>query len=34
MPPLSDVIPYLENIWESRILTNNGVYHQQFEKDL
>jgi len=34
MPPLSEVIPYLEDIWKSRILTNNGVYHQQFERDL
>src|SRR2546430_9869657 len=24
LPPLEEFIPYLENIWESKILTNNG----------
>jgi len=34
MPPLEEFIPYLEDIWESRILTNNGPYHRKFEKEL
>lgn len=34
LPPLSEFIPYLERIWESRILTNGGPLHQQLEKAL
>ena len=34
LPPLEEFIPYLENIWESKILTNNGPYHQQLERAL
>jgi dTDP-4-amino-4,6-dideoxygalactose transaminase len=34
MPPLEEFIPYLEQIWESRWLTNNGAFHQQFEQAL
>lgn len=34
MPPLEEVIPYLEKIWENKILTNNGPYHVQLEKEL
>lgn len=34
LPPLEDFIPYLEDIWKSRVLTNNGKYHQQFEIEL
>ena len=34
LPPLSEFIPYLEDIWESRILTNNGPYHQLLERAL
>ena len=34
LPPLEEFIPYLEKIWESKILTNNGPFHQQFEKEL
>lgn len=34
LPPLEEFIPYLKQIWESKILTNNGPYHQQFEKEL
>jgi len=34
MPPLEEFIPYLEDIWESKILTNNGPYHKAFEKEL
>ncbi len=31
MPPLDEFIPYLEEIWESKILTNGGPFHQQLE---
>lgn len=34
LPPLEEFIPYLEQIWESKILTNNGPFHQQFEQAL
>jgi dTDP-4-amino-4,6-dideoxygalactose transaminase len=34
LPPLAEFIPYLEQIWESKTLTNNGPYHQQLEKAL
>ena len=34
MPPLDEYIGYLKQIWDSRILTNNGPFHQQFEKEL
>lgn len=34
MPKLEDFIPYLEKIWESKWLTNNGQFHQQLEKEL
>lgn len=34
LPPLKELIPYLEDIWERKILTNNGHYHQELEKAL
>jgi dTDP-4-amino-4,6-dideoxygalactose transaminase len=34
LPDLKDFMPYLEDIWENKNLTNNGKYHQQFEKEL
>lgn len=34
LPPLNEFIPYLEKIWESKWLTNNGQFHQQLEKEL
>lgn len=34
LPPLDEFIPYLEQIWENRWLTNNGPFHQQLEKSL
>ena len=34
MPPLEEFIPYLEKIWETKWLTNNGPFHQQFERAL
>jgi len=34
LPPLEEFLPYLESIWKSRILTNNGPLHQELEKSL
>ena len=34
MPPLSEFLPYLEKIWESKWLTNGGPFHQELEKKL
>lgn len=34
LPPLEELIPYLEQIWERKTLTNNGPFHQQFEEAL
>ena len=34
LPPLAEFIPYLEQIWESRWLTNNGPMHQRLEAEL
>jgi dTDP-4-amino-4,6-dideoxygalactose transaminase len=34
LPPLADFIPYLENIWENKILTNGGPFHEQLEQAL
>jgi dTDP-4-amino-4,6-dideoxygalactose transaminase len=34
LPPLEEFMPYLEKIWESRILTNGGPFHQQLESAL
>ncbi|MCD4832930.1 MAG: DegT/DnrJ/EryC1/StrS family aminotransferase [Bacteroidales bacterium] len=34
LPDLKELIPYLEDIWQSKRLTNNGKYHQLFEKKL
>lgn len=34
LPPLEEFTEYLKQIWESKILTNNGPFHQQFEKEL
>lgn len=34
LPPLDEFIPYLEQIWENKWLTNNGPLHQQLEKEL
>jgi dTDP-4-amino-4,6-dideoxygalactose transaminase len=34
MPPLEEFIPYLEQIWKSKWITNNGQFHQQLEKAL
>ncbi|MFW5450898.1 MAG: DegT/DnrJ/EryC1/StrS family aminotransferase [Methylophagaceae bacterium] len=34
LPPLEEFIPLLEQIWDSKILTNNGPIHQQLEQAL
>lgn len=34
LPPLDEFIPYLQQIWDNKWLTNNGPFHQQFEKEL
>lgn len=34
MPALADFIPYLEQIWDSKFLTNGGQFHQQLEEAL
>lgn len=34
LPPLEEFQEYLRDIWDSRWLTNNGKYHQEFEKAL
>jgi dTDP-4-amino-4,6-dideoxygalactose transaminase len=33
-PSLDEFIPYLEDIWERKWLTNNGYYHQKLEDAL
>ena len=33
-PPLEEFIPYLQQIWDNKWLTNNGDFHQQLEKEL
>ncbi|MEG1865347.1 MAG: DegT/DnrJ/EryC1/StrS family aminotransferase [Bacteroides sp.] len=34
LPSLEEFIPYLEDIWERKWLTNNGHYHQALEQAL
>lgn len=34
LPPLEEFIPYLEKIWEGRLLTNCGPMHQALEQAL
>ena len=34
LPPLAEFIPYLEKIWDNKILTNGGPFHQQLEQEL
>lgn len=31
LPPLKDFMPYLEQIWDSKMLTNGGPFHKQLE---
>lgn len=34
LPPLEEFIPYLQAIWDNKILTNAGPFHQQLETAL
>ena len=34
LPPLNEFLPMVEQIWKSGIVTNNGPFHQSFEKEL
>jgi dTDP-4-amino-4,6-dideoxygalactose transaminase len=34
LPPLKEYLKYLKKIWGSKILSNNGPFHQQLEKEL
>lgn len=34
LPPLEEFIPYLEKIWDNRILTNGGPFHVELENAL
>lgn len=34
LPPLEEFTPYLKQIWDNKILTNGGPFHQQLEQAL
>ena len=34
LPPLEEFVPYLQQIWDNKILTNVGPFHQQLERAL
>ncbi len=34
LPPLEEFIPYLQRIWDSKVLTNGGPFHQELEQAL
>jgi len=34
LPPIEEFIPYLQEIWNNKWLTNNGPLHKQLEKEL
>jgi dTDP-4-amino-4,6-dideoxygalactose transaminase len=34
LPPLEEFLPYLEQIWQNKVLTNGGPFHQQLEQEL
>ncbi|CAG8867875.1 dTDP-4-amino-4,6-dideoxy-D-glucose transaminase [Pseudomonas fluorescens] len=34
LPPLEEFLPYLEQIWQSKRLTNNGPFHEELEESL
>ncbi|MDG5800316.1 DegT/DnrJ/EryC1/StrS family aminotransferase [Marinilabiliaceae bacterium ANBcel2] len=34
LPPIEEFTPYLEKIWESKWLTNNGQFHKQLEQEI
>ena len=34
LPELNELIPYLQEIWESKIISNNGPFHLKFENEI
>ena len=34
LPPLEELIPYLERVWKNKMVSNSGPFHQQFEEEL
>jgi len=34
LPPLEEFLPYLEQIWASKRITNSGPFHEQLENEL
>ena len=34
LPPLEEFTEYLKQIWDNKILTNNGQFHQELEQEL
>jgi len=34
LPPLEEFLPYLRKIWDAKVLTNGGPFHQMFEAAL
>jgi dTDP-4-amino-4,6-dideoxygalactose transaminase len=34
LPPLDEFLPYLEKIWDSKLVTNGGPFHAQLEQSL
>ncbi|MGE0430161.1 MAG: DegT/DnrJ/EryC1/StrS family aminotransferase [Hydrogenophaga sp.] len=34
LPPLNELMPLLEDMWSSRVLSNDGKYHEIFEREL
>ena len=34
LPSLEEFMPYLQDIWDRKWLTNNGYYHKELEKAL
>lgn len=34
LPPLEEFTPYLQKIWDNQWLTNDGPFHQEFEREL
>ena len=34
LPDLQEFIPYLQKIWDTKILTNGGPFHEQLEQEL
>jgi dTDP-4-amino-4,6-dideoxygalactose transaminase len=34
LPPLHEFLPLLEDMWSTRVLSNDGKYHEAFEREL